>query len=137
MSLEETEVKVGDVKLKGIWIAVALSVLTTCAGAVWGAAEFYGRITELEEVIETFDQEELNTKLVSLGTNLERIMESQEVLLDLRDRVAEAEKQVQEGILRVNQMNEKVGDIDNKFKKINREIDDIWKGLDAAANPLR
>ena len=77
-------------------------------------------------------------KLTVLGTNLETIMENQKQLLDLRDRIAEVENTttVANDIL-VKQFDEKVKSIDSRFGKINREIDDLWRGLDAASNPLK
>ena len=92
MSLEETELKVGGVKLKGIWIALVLSIATTMAGGIWAVAEFYGRIEAVEEMVDTVvDSKE---KLTKVGANLETIMENQKELLDMRDRIAEAEKTV-------------------------------------------
>ena len=75
-------------------------------------------------------------KLTVLGTNLETIMENQKELLDMRVRIAEVEKVSLENDLLVQSFKEKVESIDKKFAKINREIDDLWKGLDAASNPL-
>jgi len=72
-----------------------------------------------------------------LGTNLATIMENQKQLLDLRDRIAEVEKTTGENDLLVKQFDEKVKSIDTNFSKINREIDDLWRGLDAASNPLK
>ena len=76
-------------------------------------------------------------KLTVLGTNLETIMENQKQLLDLRDRIAEVETTTTANDLLVKQFDEKVKSIDGRFSKINREIDDLWRGLDAASNPLK
>ena len=88
MSLEDTELTIGGTKLRGVWIAIVLSIGTTLAGGIWAVAEFYGRI------------------------------ESENDLL-------------------VEQFKEKIDGIDKRFNKIDREIDDLWRGLDAAANPLQ
>ena len=131
MSLEETELKVGGVKLKGIWIALVLSIATTMAGGIWAVAEFYGRIEAVEEMVDTVvDSKE---KLTKVGANLEAIMENQKELLDMRDRIAEAEKTVAESKLIVEQAVSKIEGLD----KISTEIDDLWKGIDAVANPLK
>mgnify|MGYP000980135921 FL=1 len=131
MSLEETELKVGGVKLKGIWIALVLSIATTMAGGIWAVAEFYGRIEAVEEIVDTVvDSKE---KLTKVGANLETIMENQKELLDMRDRIAEAEKTVAESKLIVEQAVSKIQGLD----KISTEIDDLWKGIDAVANPLK
>tara|TARA_R110000803_G_C11966635_1_gene319319 strand:- start:53 stop:448 length:396 start_codon:yes stop_codon:yes gene_type:complete len=131
MSLEETELKIGGVKLKGIWIALVLSIATTMAGGIWAVAEFYGRIEAVEEIVDTVvDSKE---KLTKVGANLETIMENQKELLDMRDRIAEAEKTVAESKLIVEQAVSKIQGLD----KISTEIDDLWKGIDAVANPLK
>jgi len=135
MSLEETELKIGGVNLKGVWIAIVLSIGTTLAGGIWAVAEFYGRIESVEAAVA--GNGDTAEKLTVLGTNLETIMENQKQLLDLRDRIAEVEKTTVENDLLVQQFKEKVDGIGGRFKKINREIDDIWKGLDALSNPLQ
>ena len=135
MSLEETELKIGGVNLKGVWIAIVLSIATTLAGGIWAVAEFYGRIESVEAAVA--GNGETAEKLTVLGTNLETIMENQKELLDMRDRIAEVEKTSVENDLLVQQFKEKVDGIDGRFKKINREIEDLWKGLDALSNPLR
>ena len=135
MSLEETELKIGGVNLKGVWIAIVLSIGTTLAGGIWAVAEFYGWIESVEAAVAGSGK--TAEKLTVLGTNLETIMENQKQLLDLRDRIAEVEKTTVENDLLVQQFKEKVDGIGGRFKKINREIDDIWKGLDALSNPLQ
>ena len=135
MSLEDTELKIGGVNLKGVWIAIVLSIGTTLAGGIWAVAEFYGRIESVEAAVA--GNGDTAEKLTVLGTNLETIMENQKQLLDLRDRIAEVEKTTVENDLLVQQFKEKVDGIGGRFKKINREIDDIWKGLDALSNPLQ
>ena len=135
MSLEETELKIGGVNLKGVWIALVMSIATTLAGGIWAVAEFYGRIEAVEEAVA--GNGDAAEKLTVLGTNLETIMENQKQLLDLRDRIAEVEKTSVENDLLVKQFKEKVDGIGGRFKKIDREIDDIWKGLDALSNPLQ
>ena len=133
MSLEDTELTIGGTKLRGVWIAIVLSIGTTMAGGIWAVAEFYGRIEAVESAVA--GNGDTAQKLTVLGTNLETIMENQKQLLDLRDRIAEVEKTTVENDLLVKQFKEKVDGISGRFKKINREIDDIWKGLDALSNP--
>lgn len=131
MSLEETELTVGGVKLKGIWIALVISMATTLGGGIWAVAEFYGRIEAVEEAVS--GNGETSEKLVTLGVNLETIMENQKELLAMRDRIAEIDKITAEGQLKVQQFEEKI----DSLPKLTREIDDLWKGLDAVANPLK
>lgn len=135
MSIEDTELSIGGVKLRGVYIAIVLSMATTLAGGIWAVAEFYGRIEAIEETVSGTGAS--NEKLTKLGATLETIMENQKDLLDMRDRIADVEKTAAENDLLVQQFKETVGSIDKSFEKINREIDDLWRGLDAASNPLR
>ena len=134
MSLEETELTIGGTKLRGVWIAIVFSIATTLAGGIWAVAEFYGRIESVEAAVA--GSGETAEKLTVLGTNLEAIMKNQKELLDMRDRISDVEKVSLENDLLVQGFKEKVGSIDKNFAEINREIDDLWKGLDAASNPL-
>jgi hypothetical protein len=135
MSLEDTELTIGGTKLRGVWIAIVLSIATTMAGGIWAVAEFYGRIEAVEAAVS--GNGDTAEKLTVLGTNLETIMENQKQLLDLRDRIAEVENTTTANDILVKQFDEKVKSIDSRFGKINREIDDLWRGLDAASNPLK
>jgi hypothetical protein len=135
MSLEDTELTIGGTKLRGVWIAIVLSIATTMAGGIWAVAEFYGRIEAVESAVS--GNGDTAEKLTVLGTNLETIMENQKQLLDLRDRIAEVENTTTANDILVKQFDEKVKLIDSRFGKINREIDDLWRGLDAASNPLK
>ena len=135
MSLEDTELKIGGTKLRGVWIAIVLSIATTMAGGIWAVAEFYGRIEAVEAAVS--GNGDTAEKLTVLGTNLETIMENQKQLLDLRDRIADVENTTTANDILVKQFDEKVKSIDIRFGKINREIDDLWRGLDAASNPLK
>lgn len=135
MSLEDTELTIGGTKLRGVWIAIVMSIGTTVGGGIWATAEFFGRIEAVEQAVS--GNGDTAEKLTVLGTNLATIMENQKQLLDLRDRIAEVEKTTGENDLLVKQFDEKVKSIDTSFSKINREIDDLWRGLDAASNPLK
>ena len=135
MSLEDTGLTIGGTKLRGVWIAIVLSIATTMAGGIWAVAEFYGRIEAVESAVS--GNGDTAEKLTVLGTNLETIMENQKQLLDLRDRIAEVENTTTANDILVKQFDEKVKSIDSRFGKINREIDDLWRGLDAASNPLK
>lgn len=131
MSLEDTELKIGGVNLKGVWIAITLSIATTMAGGIWAVAEFYGRIQSVEAAVTAIP--DASDKLIELGANLESIMENQKQLLDMRDRVAEMEKIMGESVIKVDQAAERVGEI----KTLKKEVEDLWRGMDALANPLK
>ena len=99
MALEETEINVGGVKFKGVYIAVVLGFVSTIAGTIWTASELYSRLeaveayeipdtTPLHEDIELIKQEledndvkSLQGKLAELGTNLKTIIEQQKEAL--------------------------------------------------------
>lgn len=135
MSLEDTELRIGGVNLKGVWIAIVMSISTTIGGGIYAAAQLMGRIEAVEAA--TAGNGATAEKLTVLGTNLETIMENQKELLDMRDRIAEVEKTSVENDLLVKQFDEKVKSIDSRFQRLNREADDLWKAVDALGNPLR
>lgn len=135
MALEDTELQIGGVKLRGVYIAVVLSMATTMAGGIWAVAEFYGRIEAVEAAVA--GNGEAAEKLTVLGTNLETIMENQKQLLDLRDRIADVEKTTAENDILVKQFDQSVKSIDTRFDRLTKEVDALWRGLDAASNPLR
>ena len=135
MALEDTELKIGEVNLKGIWIAVFLSAATTVGGGIWAASEFYSRIVALED--SASDTSAIKTKMTEVTTNLRTIIEQQQKMSDLKDKMNDLEKQMQEASLKVDSFDKQAQGLDEVLTRLNREIDDLWKGLDAASNPLR
>jgi len=93
-------------------------------------------ISNMQQSLEDNDVASLQGKLAELGTNLEAIMEAQKELLDLRDRVAAVEKSNAEAVLKVDNRLESLKDTNERLKRIQKEIEDIWLGLDSVANPL-
>ena len=93
-------------------------------------------ISNMQQSLDDNDVQGLQGKLAELGTNLEAIMEAQKDLLDLRDRVATVEKSNAESVLRVENKVESLGKTDERLKRIQKEIDDLWDGLDSVVNPL-
>ena len=93
-------------------------------------------ISNMQQSLEDNDIKGLQGKLAELGTNLEAIMEAQKELLDLRDRVATVEKTNAETILKVENRVESLGNTDERLRRIKKEIDDLWDGLDSVVNPL-
>ncbi len=61
--LSDTEVKIGDTKLKGVWIAIVLTIGTSIGGTVWTASSLYSRL-EAVETREIPDTSEIQTNLV-------------------------------------------------------------------------
>lgn len=81
---------------------------------------------------------ELQGKLATLGTNLETILERQRELLEIQDRIVAVEKNMGENNIIIEQTEEVIEDakkLDGRIKQIEREIEDIWKGLDYLSNP--
>jgi len=78
----------------------------------------------------------LQGKLATLGTNLEQIMKRQSELLDMRDKIAQIEKLTSEQSIKTQSQLEKLSQYDDDMKRIKREIDDLWNGMDALSNPL-
>jgi len=79
---------------------------------------------------------DLQGKLAELSTNLSQIMELQRDLLPLRDRVAAVEKSNSETVITVNAKIEALSNIDDRIKRLQRDMDDAWTAMDELANPL-
>ena len=164
MSLEETEINVGGVKFKGVYIAVVLGFVSTIGGTIWTASELYSRLEAVEayeipdiaplheeiqlikQELEDNDVKSLQGKLAELGTNLKTIIEQQKELLAIKERVIQAEKDVEAMRTTVAEAKLIVGKVEGfenylkqfetKIEKVDKEIDDIWLGMDELSNPL-
>lgn len=158
MSLADAELTIGGVKLKGIYIAVVFSLATTIGGGVWTASSLYSRlesveglfipnVTPLEERITLIEQEleandvsKLQGKLAELGVNLKTIATQQEKLLAIDTRVIELDKEIKgmkATVTKAELLSEEAKKLDTKLKNINREIQELWDGMDYLANPLK
>lgn len=51
MSLEETEVNVGGVKFKGVYIAIMASIIGTISGGIWAVSEFYSKVGVIDDTL--------------------------------------------------------------------------------------
>jgi hypothetical protein len=137
--LNETELNIGGTKLKGVWIAIVLTIGTSIGGTVWTASSLYSRL----EAVETRpipDTTEMQEQLVALGSNLETIMERQKELIALQERVVEVEKLVTEMQVTVEKAElatENSGKIQDRLDKTDKEIESLWQGMDFLANPYR
>jgi len=161
-SLEETEINIGGTKFKGIYIVILVSIISTASGGIWAFSEFVNRIALVEDKlasIEVPDLAPLNEqvkeittqirdnnvsqlagKLAELGVTLKSIGDRQQEVLDngaeVSAKVQELEKKFIEVQNSVETSNKKVVEFEEDVKVFKREVDDLWKGLDAAASPL-
>lgn len=81
---------------------------------------------------------ELQGKLATLGTNLEKILERQQELLAIQERIITVEKQMAENAATMSEARmimKDAGDTNAKLERIQREINDIWEGMDFLSNP--
>ena len=158
--MNDFEIKLGGYTFKGIYLAIFLPLISSIAGGVWAVSDFYNKITGLEsKVLANSSQEatigslnerlliveqtmadsslnELQGKLAELGTNLTAIMEAQKELLGLKDQFKDIDVAAKENTLLVDSYEARIKELENKINLHKREIDDIWKGMDAIANPL-
>ena len=149
--IEEAEVKVGGFTFKGWYIAAALPILGSLSGGIYygydtlqrfyavesgietvvkksgsfdsKASELSSRIQTIEQAVADNDVRGLNTRLSTISTQMQTILEQQKDLLDLRSQVE-----------RSTGITDSLGD---KLDKYQTEIDDIWKAYDSLVdNPL-
>jgi DNA repair exonuclease SbcCD ATPase subunit len=158
MSLEDTTLTIGDTSFKGVWIAIVLGIGSTIGGGVWTASSLYSRleaveaisvpnIAPLEESIVLIQQElkdnnvsQLQGKLAELGVNLKTIAEQQDKLLLIRNDVNDMKQEIEAMKATVKQAElvaNNLGDVKSKLDTIDREVEDLWQGMDYLSNPLR
>ena len=150
--IEEAEVKVGGFTFKGWYIAAALPILGSLSGGIYygydtlqrfyavesgietvvsksnsfdsTAGKLSSRIQTIEQAVQDNDVRGLNTRLATVSTQMQTILEQQKELLDLRSQVE-----------RSSGITDSLGD---KLDKYQTEIDDIWKAYDSLVdNPLK
>ena len=158
--MNDFEIKLGGFTFKGIYLAIFLPIITGIGGGVWTASDFYNRInlienlannnsgfsanindiearlSSVEQSIADNDISNLQTKLAELGTNLTTIMEAQKELLDLKDQYKDIDVVAKENKLLVESYEARIKELERIIQIHQREVDDIWKGMDALANPL-
>ena len=158
--MNDFEIKLGGITFKGIYLAIFLPLISSIGGGVWAVSDFYNKITGLEgKVLANSAQEaqiadlskrlliveqtmadsslnELQGKLAELGANLTAIMEAQKELLDLKDQFKDIDVVAKENKLLVDSYEARIKELERIIEIHQREVDDIWKGMDALANPL-
>ena len=93
------------------------------------------KLSNMEQAMTAADVENLQGKLAELGANLVQIMDAQQELLDLRDRISTVEKTSSETELRVSGKLDALQTLDERLKRFERDMDDLWMAIDAT-NPL-
>ena len=93
------------------------------------------KLSNMEQAMTAADVENLQGKLAELGANLVQIMDAQQELLDIRDRIAQVEKTSSETELRVSGKLAALSTLDERLKRFERDMDDLWMAIDAT-NPL-
>ena len=153
MGIEDIELDVGGTKFKGIYIAILMSFATTIGGGIWAASEFVSTIDSIPDI------EPMELELASIRTKIEdndlghlqgKLAELDTLLLSIKERQAEVLSNASESTAKVNAMEKDWIEVRNEYKamadaikqfesqvaKFKKEVDDLWKGLDAASSPL-
>ena len=139
MSLESTELKIGDTSFKGVWIAIVLGIGSTIGGGVWTASSLYSRL-EAVEAQQIPDISPIRENLATLGTRLETLLGQQEKLLELNTDVSNLSNDIEAmkaTVTKAEIIINDIGDTEVKFKTLNKEIEDLWQGMDYLSNPLK
>ena len=105
-----------------------------------------GEIELIQQELQANDVSQLQGKLATLGVNLQTIAEQQGKLLLINDKVSELGSDIQsmKGVVAAAEVatnalkDDKVdrSRVEDRLKKIDTEIDDIWSGMDYLSNPL-
>jgi len=139
MSLESTELKIGNTSFKGVWIAIVLGIGSTIGGGVWTASSLYSRL-EAVEAQQIPDISPIRENLATLGTRLETLLGQQEKLLELNTDVSKLSNDIEAmkaTVAKAEIIINDIGDTEVKFKTLNKEIEDLWQGMDYLSNPLK
>lgn len=95
-------------------------------------------VAKAMQELEDNDVSGLQGRLATLGTNLNTIMDRQQELINMGDRIVEVEKSVTETealVKKAELMMQDADKINEKLDRIQKEINDIWEGMDYLANP--
>jgi hypothetical protein len=132
---------IGGYPISGWMVAVALPVLSAVGGGAWyifdlqsrflGVEESVGAILAVEARVQTLEQAAadgdlrgLSSRMSTLTTQMNNILENQRQLLDLRSVVDRADQ--------------RTSGIDDALRTHNQEIEDLWKAFDdLVTNPIR
>ena len=132
MSLESTELKIGNTSFKGVWIAIVLGIGSTIGGGVWTASSLYSRL-EAVESRQIPNITPIRENLATLGTRLETLLSQQEKLLELNTDVSTLSNEIEAmkaTVATAEIIINDIGDTEVKFKTLTKEVEDLWKGMD-------
>lgn len=144
MSLEETEVNVGGVKFKGVYIAIMASIIGTISGGIWAVSEFYSRVgvidenlAQLEETVSSISDVSIETmratieaeqiKLTAIETKIEdnnishlqgKLAELQTMLENIGARQVEVLSDAKASTEKVAQLEKDWLEVRNEYKKM-------------------
>jgi chromosome segregation ATPase len=102
-------------------------------------AQFDNIIATVKQQLADNDIGSLQGKLAQLATNLDNIMTAQEKLLELRERVSENDKKMKDmeiTVQKAESISRETGQLKEKIEKVEKEVEDLWSGMDYLANPL-
>jgi len=92
----------------------------------------------LQQQLEDNDVSSLQGKLAELGTVLGNIMERQKELIALQERLVQVEKDMTEittVVAKAEMMTQGAEQIAQKLVRVEKEINDLWEGMDYLSNP--
>jgi len=144
MSLEETELNVGGVKFKGVYIAIMASIIGTISGGIWAVSEFYSRVgvidenlAQLEQTVSSISNDSIETmratieaeqiKLTTIETRLEdnnishlqgKLAELQTMLENIGARQVEVLSDAKDSTEKVAQLEKDWLEVRNEYKKM-------------------
>lgn len=139
MSLDKSELKIGNTSFKGVWIAIVMTIGTSIGGTVWTASSLYSRL-EAVEAKKIPNISPLRENLGTLGTRLDTLLSQQEKLLELNTDVSKLANEIEAmkgTVAKAEVIIENIGDVDSKIKTLTKEVEDLWQGMDYLSNPLK
>ena len=92
----------------------------------------------LQQQLEDNDVSSLQGKLAELGSVLGNIMERQKELIALQERLVQVEKDMTEittVVAKAEMMTRGAEQIAQKLVSVEKEINDLWEGMDYLSNP--
>ena len=92
----------------------------------------------LQQQLEDNDVSSLQGKVAELGTVLGNIMERQKELIALQERLVQVEKDMTEittVVAKAEMMTQNAAQVNQKLETVQKEINDLWEGMDYLSNP--